>query len=136
MIMAPMSKKEAGRRGGLTTALRHGVGHLREIARRGGQATKARLGRRHYSKIGKVGLQRRIDKRWNGDRKAYVKWFVAKGQFAQDPFPQNGAFPHPGSEPGPDGHSPGYISLDDWGEEWDRIYTRYDIEQQEREAGE
>lgn len=136
LTMSPSyNKKEAGRLGGLTTAQRHGTEYLREIGRRGGEATKAKMPESHYSDIGKVGLQARIDSRWNGDREAYFDWLARKGQFVQDPFPRNGAFEHPGGEPSPGGKSPNYMTLDDWDEEWARTYARYEVEQREREVG-
>lgn len=58
-----LSKAEAGRIGGQTTARRHGVEHYRAAGRKGFLATVAR--------------------HWQGDRQGYLRWLRARGWLAE-----------------------------------------------------
>lgn len=53
-----MTIKEAGRKGGKTTARRYGVEFYEEIGRKGGQAVNAKYGSEFYGAIGRKGGQR------------------------------------------------------------------------------
>lgn len=48
-----------------------------------------------------MGLDSRVQQRWQGDYEAYYNWLVALSLHTTDPAPWNGAFPHPGDEPAP-----------------------------------
>lgn len=50
--------KEAGRRGGKATKLRHGPDFYQTIGRKGGETTKLRHGPKFYEKIGRKGGNR------------------------------------------------------------------------------
>ena len=58
-----LSKAEAGRIGGKTTARRHGIEHYRAAGKKGFMATVAR--------------------HWQGDAAGYVRWLRAHGWLAQ-----------------------------------------------------
>jgi hypothetical protein len=84
--------------GGTVTRDRYGPEYYRAIGRKGAATTNAK----HADKLSgwaSKGLEKRIERRWNGDRAAYFTWLAAKGSAATDPFPANGAFPDPGPEP-------------------------------------
>lgn len=51
---APMTIADAGRKGGATTAARHGAEFYREIGRKGGQST-AKAHPDHFAAIGRIG---------------------------------------------------------------------------------
>src|SRR6267378_680076 len=50
-----MTVAEAGRRGGATTAQRHGPEFYEQIGKQGGQKVKELYGPRFYGRIGKIG---------------------------------------------------------------------------------
>src|SRR5438132_506440 len=50
-----MTVAEAGRRGGATTAQRHGSDFYEQIGKQGGQKVKELYGPRFYGRIGKIG---------------------------------------------------------------------------------
>lgn len=119
--MSALSPSERGRLGGLATREKYGREHLRQIAKEGARETH----QRHADKLsqwGKRGLQSMIDRYFAGDRDACFAWLAAYGSWATDPAPWNNAFPCPGGFPGPDGHSPGYVSPEEWEAEWERAY--------------
>lgn len=53
-----MTVREAGRKGGRATSIRHGPEFYKDIGRKGGNVTLARLGPQFYEKIGRKGGQR------------------------------------------------------------------------------
>ncbi len=50
-----ISRREAGKKGGLLLAQLRGPGYYSEIGRKGGNAAKAKLGHAHYERIGQLG---------------------------------------------------------------------------------
>src|SRR5438876_901540 len=50
-----LTVRQAGQRGGTSTAGKHGSSFYREIGRRGGQARKGQLGPEGYAKLGRKG---------------------------------------------------------------------------------
>src|SRR5256886_12124982 len=50
-----LTVRQAGQRGGSSTADKHGSSFYREIGRRGGQAPKGQLGPQGYAKLGRQG---------------------------------------------------------------------------------
>ena len=52
-----MTCREAGRRGGTSTKLRHGPEFYESIGKKGGATTKERHGREHYERIGRMGAR-------------------------------------------------------------------------------
>ena len=53
-----MTVRQAGQKGGTSTAGKHGAGFYREIGKRGGQARKGQLGPEGYAKLGRKGGNR------------------------------------------------------------------------------
>jgi general stress protein YciG len=53
-----LTVREAGRRGGRATKLRHGPEFYESIGRKGGDTTKRRYGPQFYHRIGRKGGQR------------------------------------------------------------------------------
>src|SRR6267143_3804552 len=53
-----LTVRQAGQRGGTSTAGKHGSSFYREIGRRGGQARKGQLGPEGYAKLGRKGGRR------------------------------------------------------------------------------
>ena len=58
MAEGGMSVREAGRKGGETTARTHGHDFYEEIGRKGGNARKKELGHEGYEELGQMGGQR------------------------------------------------------------------------------
>ena len=54
-----LTVRQAGQRGGTSTAGKHGSSFYREIGRRGGQARKGQLGPEGYAKLGRKGGEAR-----------------------------------------------------------------------------
>ena len=54
-----MTVRQAGQKGGTSTAGKHGAGFYREIGKRGGQARKGQLGTDGYAKLGRKGGEAR-----------------------------------------------------------------------------
>src|SRR6266550_4121355 len=54
-----LTVRQAGQRGGTSTAGKHGSSFYREIGRRGGQARKTQLGSRGYAELGRKGGEAR-----------------------------------------------------------------------------
>src|SRR5216684_4101457 len=53
-----LTVRQAGQRGGTSTAGKHGSSFYREIGRRGGQARKTQLGSEGYAQLGRKGGRR------------------------------------------------------------------------------
>jgi general stress protein YciG len=51
----PMTVREAGRRGGLTTSKRYGYEHYKKAGYKGGKANADRYGHEHFKEIGRKG---------------------------------------------------------------------------------
>lgn len=75
-----MSKREAGRLGGLATVRKHGVQHMWKIA----------------SKGGKKGFHTFCERYFEGDKDRAMCWLMERSMFLNDPAPWNGAFQDPG----------------------------------------
>lgn len=58
MAQNDMTVREAGRKGGETTARTHGHDFYEEIGRKGGNARKRELGHEGYEELGQKGGQR------------------------------------------------------------------------------
>src|SRR5437879_1035812 len=54
-----MTVRQAGQKGGTSTAGKHGASFYREIGKRGGQARKGQLGTEGYAKLGRKGGEAR-----------------------------------------------------------------------------
>src|SRR5512140_3229015 len=54
-----MTVRQAGQKGGTSTAGKHGASFYREIGKRGGQARKGQLGPEGYAKLGRKGGEAR-----------------------------------------------------------------------------
>jgi hypothetical protein len=132
--MSGLSHSERGRLGGIATREKHGREHLRKVASKGGHETAARHSDK-LSKWGKKGQQAVIERYFGGDREAFHAWLSAYSNWANDPAPWNGAFKCPGSFPGPEGHAPGYIPLDQIEEEWEREFLQQAALDHLRRAG-
>ena len=53
-----MTVRQAGQKGGTSTAGKHGASFYREIGKRGGQARKGQLGTEGYAQLGRKGGRR------------------------------------------------------------------------------
>jgi general stress protein YciG len=93
MAFTKENARQHGQRGGQQTLARHGRTHYQTIGRKGGAATLARHGRAHYQTIGRKGFAVLVERHFGGDRQTCLAWLQAAGLAAQDPFPQNGAWP-------------------------------------------
>jgi general stress protein YciG len=58
---APMTVREAGRKGGETTSKRHGRGFYEEIGRKGGKTVSDKYGHEHFEEIGRKGGRKVAD---------------------------------------------------------------------------
>lgn len=58
---APMTVREAGRKGGQTTAKRHGSGFYEAIGRKGGKTVSEKYGHEHFEEIGRKGGRKVAD---------------------------------------------------------------------------
>lgn len=72
MRFTSQTAREAGRKGGLTTAQRHGREHMRRIGRRGFHAT--------------------VQKVYGGDYRLALNTLITRGLIKQDPNPENRAW--------------------------------------------
>lgn len=95
-----MTRQEAGRKGGRTTALRYGRSHMAALGRKGGATVAQQRGPEYMSAIGRIGFSTTVDRHWQGDREGFINWLVARSLFVNDPYPANGAFQNPGPWPG------------------------------------
>ena len=65
-----LTVRQAGQRGGSSTADKHGSSFYREIGKRGGQARKGQLGTEGYAKLGRKGGEARGRKQGRGNGSA------------------------------------------------------------------
>lgn len=107
-----------GRRGGIAVRRKYGKAYFQALGRKGGNATKAKHGTDHLRRAGQAGHASQVEKYFDGDEQRFRTWFTDAGLAAQDPFPQNGAFP-PGSRFPYGNHHPGHLSDEQWNDIWD-----------------
>lgn len=65
----------------------------------GGHARARSLPAHRRADIARRGYHAMVQKHFKGDYARANQWLIQKGLHAQDPFPQNGAFPNPGPHP-------------------------------------
>ncbi|MHB1004254.1 MAG: hypothetical protein ACYC3S_01275 [Chloroflexota bacterium] len=58
---APMTVREAGRKGGETTSKKHGRGFYESIGRKGGRTVSEKYGHEHFEEIGRKGGRKVAD---------------------------------------------------------------------------
>lgn len=87
-----MSKRAAALRA------KYGEDYFRQLGRRGAATTNTVHAERK-EEWGRLGFEKIVQERFGGDHQRAKDWLTAKGQFASDPFPHNGAFKDPGPMP-------------------------------------
>lgn len=93
MAFTSETARALGKKGGAQTLARHGVTHMQALGKKGWAAMVAKHGRDALVANGKKGFQATADRYFKGDRQALLRWLRAAGLAAQDPMPQNGAWP-------------------------------------------